>query len=171
MTKFRSAVLALATLTLASTSVHASPVVRQVRAQLTEFNMDPRGSRPQPVDGFVAVDFTNGTVTLSLDITTCNRTTPCPPSRTISSVTLPLVSSRLDGCGSHVYIARKDARPVDGVLREITVTDHTGRICEDLRRHLTDVTETITLPGMGGNTGTVENTYGGGRLTPSRIHH
>ncbi len=171
MTNLGSTLLALVTLTLASPSVHASPVFTQARALLTEFRMDPHGSRSRPDSGSAEVDLVNHTVTLSLDMpVTCSQPV-CPPGRHISRTTLPIISQKDDGCGSTIFIAEHDARPVDGVLRVFTVSDHSTRLCEDYRPFATEVTETITLPSRGiGSRTPLENYYGGGRLTPSRIH-
>lgn len=34
-------------------------------------------------------------------------------------------------CGSYIYEGRKDETPVDGLLTEMTVVDHTRRTCKD----------------------------------------
>jgi hypothetical protein len=47
----------------------------------------------------------------------------------LGTISLPLVARNGDSCGSVIYTAKVDRRPVDGALQQITVTDNTRNRC------------------------------------------
>ncbi|MCB0383824.1 MAG: hypothetical protein KDD43_00420 [Bdellovibrionales bacterium] len=70
---------------------------------------------------------------------TVQQTIDCPPGMACIAlapaplrVNLPLVSDETGVCGDVVYIARRDALPVDGGLETLTVIDHTNNTCPTL---------------------------------------
>lgn len=54
----------------------------------------------------------------------CPAVMPAP-----KTVELPIVSQYNDRCGTQVYLARLDRRPVDGGLQELTIKDNTYNRC------------------------------------------
>ncbi len=63
----------------------------------------------------------------------------CPPGMFCATVMPPVrvftapVTQTLNDCGSTVYVAEVDQRPVDGALTRITLQDNRSRMCRDLR--------------------------------------
>lgn len=53
----------------------------------------------------------------------------CPAVLVDHNITLPIISEYTGDCGSTVYVAQKDDRPVDGILEKIIVTDYTNNKC------------------------------------------
>ncbi|MCO5142588.1 MAG: hypothetical protein M9962_05820 [Oligoflexia bacterium] len=49
----------------------------------------------------------------------------------VTTISAPM-QRRYTSCGSTIYEGRKDQRPVDGLLTEMKVMDHSRRVCRDL---------------------------------------
>ena len=126
--------IALLTLTLAqilSPTAQANGVV--LEASLDQFQLDPihTQSYASPVHGTIVLDL--GAKTAEL---TVNYRRSCPPRMACPAVmpaprvvTVPITHVTTDTCGSVVYHASRDKRPVDGVFSALTITDNTGNRC------------------------------------------
>lgn len=115
-------------------------------ADITEADIDPKLNWHHAMNsGTVDVDFRKGVVRL-----TVYAKSPCPPNRICAMmmpapyiVELPIVSVKRNGCGELVTTAKRDKRPVDGSLQQLTVVDHSQLICRYLPRAAT-IVEYIT---------------------------
>jgi hypothetical protein len=47
-------------------------------------------------------------------------------------IELPIVAKKTDPCGTVIYTALRDARPVDGILETLEVRDNTANTCKTL---------------------------------------
>jgi hypothetical protein len=97
------------------------------RIQLDE-NLAPIG---KAVGGSIELDVPNKTATLRIELAVeckagemCPHIVPAP-----IEVTLPIVSVKVDGCGTKMIIAKQDERPLDGALHLLTIEDNTTNIC------------------------------------------
>lgn len=97
----------------------------QFQADTTLANRDIQG-------GNIAIDFFDKQITLSLQ-----PAWHCPAGAMCAMVmpaaveyTLPVVETKIGSCQERIYIARHDARPVDGALTQITVVDNSTNFCE-----------------------------------------
>lgn len=69
----------------------------------------------------------------------------------VRSFELPFTDSR-DACNSKVYQARRDLRPANGELTEISLTDSTQRTCDDLVMELPGIyVLTVNVDSLRGN--------------------
>lgn len=53
----------------------------------------------------------------------------CPAVLVEHNITLPIIAEYTGDCGSTIYVAQKDDRPVDGALQKLIVTDYTNNKC------------------------------------------
>jgi hypothetical protein len=131
-------------------------------AQLDTINVDPNAEYLQNVDGGTIVrNVSKHTLRLTL-----NRRFSCPADRICAQVMpapiildLPIVDVR-EECGSVIYTAKRDMRPVDGNLEIIKLADHSTRLCEDHRRG-TEVRLTTKTSGMDGFGATYSSSFAG----------
>lgn len=122
-------------LTIATVSmIFSSAEARSVKpflmsAQLKEMHIDQKSYLAQEdLDKTGSISINQATKTITLQL---NRKMHCPPGRYCPMVmpepvliTLPLVSVKQGHCDSVIYQARKDKRPVDGILEVLTVVDN-----------------------------------------------
>lgn len=102
---------------------------------LSEFNTDPELHYAGQVEsGDVVVDETNNQIRLMLHIAFhcppglfCAQVMPAP-----IMVTLPITHESVNSCGSRIYGASHDDRPVDGIYESLTVIDNTKNECPHL---------------------------------------
>ena len=111
---------------------------RIVAASLDHFNVDQNASIAHDVSsGSVSVNLSRKTVTLVLLRTYHCTTAVCPQFMIAPTVIeLPLVKKETDTCGGVTYTAKKDLRPVDGSLQELTVNDGHNFSCPSFVRVL-----------------------------------
>lgn len=107
-----------------------------VSADLLRWNVDKDLSGAQNLTGgSIQIDRLvgrlAGQVTLRLD-----PAWSCPPNALCAMMmpppiflTMPIVNTIEDRCGSVITTARVDERPVDGNLAELTIVDHSNSIC------------------------------------------
>ena len=77
-------------------------------------------------------------------------------------IDLPLLKTTQDACGSTLFTAKRDARPVDGSLEMIKITDHSTRTCKDYRALPGVEAKWITkTSGMDGRVETFSSTFTG----------
>jgi hypothetical protein len=88
--------------------------------------------------GRVTVDYRQHQIRLELFRDPCGELTARPDeirclalAMRVQTLEVPLERSYLS-CGSEVYSGQKDRTPMDGLRTEITVTDHSTRICKDI---------------------------------------
>lgn len=132
--------LALVTLSACGSSQESSvagvPNIRtSVSAELTELALDPQLSIGDNYGASVVVDQLRKNV--FLQISTCPADAMCIWAG--PSYSADLQSVETNNCGDVTYIARKDNRPVDGALIEITVHDFSKSTCRIHHKFLTVV--------------------------------
>ena len=119
---------------LAGIQANARSVIPSLQGNLTNINID-QGSdlaKRDIASGNIKLDFLKSTVTLTLQPAMpscpqgalCSQMMPSP-----IEVTLPLLSAKNDACGSAIYTAKEDMRPVEGVFREVVVKDNKANKC------------------------------------------
>lgn len=101
-------------------------------AELNKFNIDSKlhwGSQVQ--SGFVELDLAKREATLYLFV--MHR---CPPGRYCAQfmpapfiAKLPIVTQKQTDCGTQIFTAKTDRRPVDGTAEFLEVTDNTANHC------------------------------------------
>jgi hypothetical protein len=115
----------------ADESVRSSP--RRLNAAITRVvHIDEHLSHIQRVNGGqITLDLTARQATLTLYQpyfcpvdAICIAMMPAPV-----KIDLPLISKRRDSCGIVVYTALRDARPVDGILEVLEISDNTRNTC------------------------------------------
>ncbi|MGE0614541.1 MAG: hypothetical protein AB7P04_02785 [Bacteriovoracia bacterium] len=103
-------------------------------SQLRLFQLDPELNLGLVNHGAVTVNYSNREVTLTLTQTPkCEPGAVCPLGFAVKlSQKLELVEVETGACGEKIVTARMDKRPVDGLLKEITVTDNRDNRCRHL---------------------------------------
>lgn len=166
----------LASTLLALTSLSAHAVVGRVRpmdlerARIVNFEGVNHDFGGKILWGKVAVTREHNLV-LTLEIQPNADTTTGPFARTtqpyIEVIKLPIVSEEQnDVCGGRVITARADARPVDGALEELVLTDYRNELCEIYRPYRVTVTYSTTTAGFGGPVQATVSDFGADRLSP-----
>lgn len=119
-----------------TTQASARTPIRSQSATITHFSFAKGSSLSQMKisGGQISLDYFAGEVTLSLQPAfecpgkmICAQVMPAP-----IEVTLPLVHSFTDRCGTVHFTAKRDSRPVDGLNEVIRVSDHTRNTCPTL---------------------------------------
>jgi hypothetical protein len=107
--------------------------------------------------GVVKVDLLSQEISLQLFDDICGSLTAAPGQVHCMAMpilrheyTVPLKKRQSDGCGTAYYTGKKDLRPVDGNLTEISVEDNNYRTCENVLLNLVAVEVLSTTAGMGG---------------------
>jgi hypothetical protein len=129
--------LVLALFSLVSVNAFAAPMT----ATLTAIDADPAA--------LTTKSFTGGSITIdvaarraALLLVPAQMKCPvgqvCPMFlRAAMNIALPLVSRRTGECGDIVFVAQTDNRTVDGVLRRLTIVDHSHNTCPGTRNRVT----------------------------------
>lgn len=84
------------------------------------------------------IDQENGEIVVQLFNDMCGQLLPVEPgvmrcmaaAQLVKEYSAPIISQTTGACGETVIKASIDARPVDGALNEITVTDNSTLICD-----------------------------------------
>jgi hypothetical protein len=105
---------------------------RPIAAELTTWQLDPSvGSDDHVLSASIKIDRMKGEATLFIA-----RGMNCPPNRMCPMmmpapviVTLPVVATRQDSCGTWIWTAKQDLRPVDGALAQLVIKDNTRNHC------------------------------------------
>lgn len=128
-------ILALAAL-LVTTQANARSMYRYLNAEIQHVRL-AEGSHLAQLDitgGNVQVDFMNQEVTLKLqpayncpESAACALVMPAPV-----EITLPIINVERTTCGTRIFRAKKDLRPVDGDMKEIIIIDNKGNTCPTL---------------------------------------
>lgn len=108
---------------------------RALSAELTHNTIDPKLNIGQNYGSSVSVDVENKMVTVF--ISNCPRNALCFWSG--PSYSAELVDIKIESCGVISYKALTDARPVDGGLIDIVVTDNSKSLCDVAYPFLTEV--------------------------------
>lgn len=127
---------------LLSSSAGAQTVFAHIY-QLDQFNVDSELNRlGQPTGGSISYDEKSGAVQLQVSFhIVCPVGMMCPAVMPAPLLTeLPIVSRKVDGCGAVTIVARRDSRPVDGILEKITLRDYSHDVCEHVVDSLVAVT-------------------------------
>lgn len=103
-------------------------------ASITKAHVDPNLNLGPVTGGRYSVNLEQNYLSLSLE-----QAFRCPPDAFCIlsmlpnfEVTLPIVEIKHTSCGSVMYIAQRDARPVDGALERLEIVDHSGNRCRML---------------------------------------
>lgn len=109
------------------------PLTFVLSAELTEvmnIDQDSYLSDMRIYGGKVKIKQLRKEITLELEhAPVCPTGMFCPQVLVTHAITLPITEQYVGDCGSNVYVALKDARPVDGALEKIVVTDYTSNKC------------------------------------------
>jgi hypothetical protein len=170
-------VLAVAGL-MGSVSASASqlpmpPYMPTYSAQLTTFDIDPSNPELRRVNGGM---ITRDQFRNKLRLTLFRKNDCRPPRLCIAMmpapviVVLPIKSVMQTRCGSTIYTAELDQRPVDGKLQTLQLSDNSARRCKDLRPGV-EVRYTTKTSGMAGYEETFVSNFTGSPLMMDVIHH
>jgi hypothetical protein len=112
-------------------------VDEKYESKLNHYNFDKSFNQKlnsgKGVYGVVAINRTNNTAGLSVYYApVCPIGQVCTLSLelVLNTYELPIISQKNGPCGEWITIASKDARPVDGVLETITITDNKYNKCK-----------------------------------------
>jgi hypothetical protein len=154
---------------------HVGPVDKSVAVstELPNYQIDPKLTQAAVDGAEVTVDVPNGTVKLTFWTNTCPKNAMCIAGPLIHTYELPIVSNNIDECGSNEIIAKKDDRPVDGDLKQLTVHDNTAFSCESITKvEATEVTlETDYYDMRETNHVHTTSTFIGPALKPLKLQH
>lgn len=107
-------------------------------------------------EGSIKLDYQNQTARLYVDRNVCPPGMYCTMEmRPPMIITLPIVSVEVGNCNIKTVIAREDQRPVDGMLKQLTVVDFSENTCPTFAKIIGDA-EYLT---------TVYNSYQGMEVT------
>lgn len=117
---------------LSNTTINTfAPTLKETH--LSDLNLDPMAfPGVKAHSGFVKIDRAQKVITLIIQqaMGRCPQNQMCiqmMPAPLV--IELPLIAKQRDSCGTVTYTARLDQRPVDGILQELTVKDHTKNNC------------------------------------------
>ena len=85
----------------------------------------------EAIGGSIEVDVPHKTAYLRIDLgIVCPAGQMCPQMMPAPfKIELPIVSVKVDACGTKIIVAKHDDRPVDGALQLLTVEDNTQNHC------------------------------------------
>lgn len=141
------AIIAL-TLLQSFSALATSPMLVSQTAQGTSISATP--ALTSKVDfSVITVDYAKNEVVVELYNDICGSRLPLPPGTfrcmampiVVNEYRAPIQSIGTDVCGATVIKASRDARPVDGALTEITVTDFSTLVC----RYLPEAQTTVEI--------------------------
>jgi hypothetical protein len=135
-------------------------------AQMTDIQVDPNLELGNVVGALTSVD-PAGKATLSLTVNNCPPKAMCLVGPMTFNIELPIISDVVDSCGVNVITAEKDQRPVDGMLKRITIRDNSKVTCESIAPLMpTEVVYETESPGFGAPVVHTTSTFAGSVLAP-----
>lgn len=133
---------------------------RVLRAEITGVEVDPDSFLGDVKGGVVVIDRVADEIQLELYRADEGGD---PEEPEIIEILLPVTSVRRNGCGGIVYTAERDARPVDGPLERIELTDNRFLRCRILLPP-TQIEYTHVSSGFGAPVSTTRAYFTAGRL-------
>ena len=144
---------------------------RPIAVELTTWQLDPSiASNDAVLFASIKIDRMAGEATLFVARGMhCPVGMVCPmmmPAPVV--VTVPVVATKQDSCGTWIWTAKQDLRPVDGSLQKLVIADNTANTCEHfVALPATEVTYTTSFyDRINGREAKTRSTLQGGRLAP-----
>jgi hypothetical protein len=149
-----------------ATSLHPDTYARV--AQLVNFDIDKNLIGNTILSAQVKVNAVSKQLQLDIEHRICegrpgDGMATCAGYSASNSTRLPIVEVVKGSCGETIYVARRDARPVDGLYREVIVTDNSTMLCEIYlpADQMTVVEYTVVTPGWGSPVRTMKSYLSG----------
>ena len=161
MKSFFSTALILTAILPSLSAMAFFPTATKV-SKLSVYRPNGSVSYEMAVAGTLSLNFTTNTVKLeATPYIKCPALQLCPQVR-YSTIEAELQITRVmnDRCGNQVITALRDLRPVDGILEEIKVIDHSSSTCKMAYPSMTEVTYRKAFQGRLGSSD--ETAYFGG---------
>lgn len=112
-------------------SLHPNTFIKSATlTSFTNIDQDSHLAKLNIIGGNVSINELKNEVALNLEYApVCRPHLFCAAVLMNHKIELPIVSRYTDRCNNHVVIAKRDERPVDGVLSQLVIVDHSENRC------------------------------------------